>query len=277
MKKKALARLLSGATLLPIGLLALSSAALADNVSVEGSVNWSGKTTSSLSISLDGGTEFNSVRAGEPELTVTDVSGDVADLPTGLSGVTDLSQLEFSEYVWCIDPVQYAASNVSYTWDLVALEEAPDPGPVMGVENAADMRLLFGNVYTDILGGTAPITGVDRGVLFDAFQLAIWEISKETSDIYSLSGGVFQADAPDAAKAQADLWLSALNALNDGTASAFDADAIANNLFALTGNNGDGSVQDYIVAVVPLPAAVWLFGSALLGMVGVGYRRRKQS
>ena len=28
---------------------------------------------------------------------------------------------------------------------------------------------------------------------------------------------------------------------------------------------------------VPLPAAVWLFGSALLGMVGIGYRRKTQN
>lgn len=29
------------------------------------------------------------------------------------------------------------------------------------------------------------------------------------------------------------------------------------------------------VQVVPLPAAAWLFGSALLGMAGIGYRRRQ--
>lgn len=30
-------------------------------------------------------------------------------------------------------------------------------------------------------------------------------------------------------------------------------------------------------STVPLPAAVWLFGSALLGMVGIGYRRQNQN
>jgi hypothetical protein len=29
--------------------------------------------------------------------------------------------------------------------------------------------------------------------------------------------------------------------------------------------------------VVPIPAAAWLFGSALLGMAGIGYRRRQGS
>ena len=32
-----------------------------------------------------------------------------------------------------------------------------------------------------------------------------------------------------------------------------------------------GSVS---MSAVPIPAAAWLFGSALLGMVGIGYRRR---
>jgi hypothetical protein len=42
---------------------------------------------------------------------------------------------------------------------------------------------------------------------------------------------------------------------------------------------GDDCVEDddsaYGAAVVPLPAAVWLFGSALLGLVGVARRKGK--
>jgi len=60
------------------------------------------------------------------------------------------------------------------------------------------------------------------------------------------------------------------------------------NLYALTGNGGAGQVQSYVLAnnltlsatgqltaspAVPLPAAVWLFGSGLLGLLGVGRRR----
>ena len=36
--------------------------------------------------------------------------------------------------------------------------------------------------------------------------------------------------------------------------------------------NGNPEVLD--VTAVPLPAAVWLFGSAILGLLGVGYKRR---
>jgi hypothetical protein len=64
-------------------------------------------------------------------------------------------------------------------------------------------------------------------------------------------------------------------------------------LYGLTGNNGTGTVESYILgsaklgsdgtltltgntttAPVPLPAAVWLFGSGLMGLVGVSRRRK---
>jgi hypothetical protein len=64
-------------------------------------------------------------------------------------------------------------------------------------------------------------------------------------------------------------------------------------LYGMTGNGGTGAVQSYILgtaslgtngtltltansggAPVPLPAAVWLFGSGLLGLVGVSRRRK---
>jgi hypothetical protein len=63
-------------------------------------------------------------------------------------------------------------------------------------------------------------------------------------------------------------------------------------LYGMTGNSGTGTVQSYVLGTnltltangtlqvggttpppVPLPAAVWLFGSGLLGLVGVGRRR----
>ncbi|WP_207168490.1 VPLPA-CTERM sorting domain-containing protein [Thiocystis violacea] len=37
---------------------------------------------------------------------------------------------------------------------------------------------------------------------------------------------------------------------------------------------GSGAIGDIQFSAVPIPAAVWLFGSALLGLAGVGYRRQ---
>jgi hypothetical protein len=58
-------------------------------------------------------------------------------------------------------------------------------------------------------------------------------------------------------------------------------------LYGVTGNGSTGQAQSYVLAnleltstgslqalsSVPLPAAVWLFGSGLLGLIGVGRRR----
>jgi hypothetical protein len=37
-----------------------------------------------------------------------------------------------------------------------------------------------------------------------------------------------------------------------------------------------GGSEQYVNNPVPLPAAAWLFGSALLGMAGIGYRRHRR-
>ena len=39
-------------------------------------------------------------------------------------------------------------------------------------------------------------------------------------------------------------------------------------------NAGDTQTWDFAVATVPVPAAVWLFGSGLLGLVGVARRKK---
>jgi len=44
---------------------------------------------------------------------------------------------------------------------------------------------------------------------------------------------------------------------------------------------GDRDFNDIVVDVslapIPIPAAAWLFGSGLLGMVGIGIARRKKT
>jgi hypothetical protein len=65
----------------------------------------------------------------------------------------------------------------------------------------------------------------------------------------------------------------------------------AQTFYAFTGNNGSGTLQSYIMgsatlgtngmlsitgntAAAPLPAAAWLFGSGIMGLVGVSRRRK---
>lgn len=44
--------------------------------------------------------------------------------------------------------------------------------------------------------------------------------------------------------------------------------------FGFTGGGSTATISSYQPAVVPVPAAVWLFGSGLLGLIGVAQRRR---
>jgi hypothetical protein len=71
-----------------------------------------------------------------------------------------------------------------------------------------------------------------------------------------------------------------------------NVDGSAYQLFGFTGNNSTSTLQSYILgtasldvngnltltgnttSAVPLPAAVWLFGSGLMGLVGVSRRRK---
>lgn len=264
-----------------VAMLALSAPVLADQIEVSGNVgNW--KLTHSLNVDVDGSNV--SGRAGEANLTnisLTTGTGPDSDL-----SLSSLSATSITSYMWCIEPNQVVGSSA--TWDLVNLEDAPVPGPAM--HNADDLRLLFGNVYPAV-----PITGIGSGSIDigfgsltlsnqdfrDAFQLAIWEITQEQpapvsgAFSYDLDSGNFEynSGASVAAFNAAKSWLDALND------DSFDSTKMANNLYALAKTtNGGRYYQDFVVAVnpVPLPAAAWLFLSAIVG-TGVVARRKRSA
>ncbi len=44
------------------------------------------------------------------------------------------------------------------------------------------------------------------------------------------------------------------------------------------GSGGPGSYAGTLeLAAVPIPGAAWLFGSGVLGLLGIGYTRRRQA
>ena len=56
---------------------------------------------------------------------------------------------------------------------------------------------------------------------------------------------------------------------------AFDLDGSASGTWSLTPDKWALSHGSLYGVVVPIPAAAWLFGSALLGGIGLGYRRKQ--
>jgi hypothetical protein len=53
-----------------------------------------------------------------------------------------------------------------------------------------------------------------------------------------------------------------------------NSSAVTSIEFFVTGAQNMDSIIDNVSAVVPVPAAVWLFGSGLLGLVGIAKRKK---
>ena len=183
---------------------------------------------------------------------------------------------------WCLEPMEYLQSPATY--DVNTLEDAPQQGSgltmgsrngVAGSTRADDMRRLFGGVYdfaTDTFSDVT-VAGLSDRDLRTAFQVAIWEIANETDDAgaagysYDVTSGGFKrgsggGDNWTNVASQANTWLGNLESYGAETG-----------LLALV--NTTNNKQDFIVKVVPIPAAAWLFGSALIGTIAIGRRKTK--
>ena len=88
----------------------------------------------------------------------------------------------------------------------------------------------------------------------------------------SVGFNLFESNLLDVNTPQ-DVWTG----MGVGTAGAPDNTATVRFIvLALANSGGAGFFDDVSATVVPVPAAVWLFGSGVLGLIGVA-RRRKQA
>lgn len=167
-----------------------------------------------------------------------------------------------NEFVsFCIDLEDSIRYKETKTWNVVALASAPDAsaGP-MGATKADDLAKLLGAVITTGKLNDAKTLGDDQRA---ALQIAIWEVVHEKPGTpYDITDG----DATFTVKSTVqDLAQGYLGQIANGTARMAG-------LVGLT----SGETQD-MLAQVPIPAAAWLFGSALLGVAALGRRRRKET
>jgi hypothetical protein len=182
--------------------------------------------------------------------------------PTNLGGSDDVF------YGFCIEPTEWLVSQ--HTYNVVDLTDAPNNGVSgrMSAENAKDLSLLFGAVLPDFSATISNQTAI-------ALQIAVWEIANEGSvngDSYDVTGGNFVVNnsySDPSALGIAQGWLEQI--------MADEFQVQAQGLVALVDTDSrDQRGQDFVVqvAAVPLPGAVWLFGSAILG-AGIVSRRKK--
>jgi hypothetical protein len=191
---------------------------------------------------------------------------------TQTGGTIDVLPVNDKQYVsFCID-LEDGISAGTYTWDVVSLAAAPDP-------NSGPMKAAKANDLAKLLGGVLGANLIDAKTILNsdekkaALQMAVWEVVFESATTYNVTDG--NAKFTDD---NYNVVVSGLEALANtylgGIANATAMQGLRGLTSPAVGISGV-ETQDFVVQVVPIPAAAWLFGSALMGVVALGRRRMK--
>jgi hypothetical protein len=233
---------------------------------------------------LDTGISLNTAMSGTlVNNAVLDTSLAGVNATIGPSGTlsTFLASNPLSGDAWSIEGGQYSGATATSSPTPAATK---NPGKAFGVFTSVNVPANVGGIQLaglqSFLGGlqgdvTTPVDGLGLHALETCGALC--DLSTGVS--YSLTGGT-----PASSK-----YAVFGNNLDDRATAIGSSIA----LYGLTGNAGTGTVESYILgsaklgsdgtltltgntttAPVPLPAAVWLFGSGLMGLVGVSRRRK---
>jgi len=244
----------------------------ANDLNNDGTITGSGALTTASGLTNQGAMTFTDT---------TDVSGAVANNMSGsilISGgtttfnndvvhngvqfqVADGSQAVFSE--------SYSgAGDFTGTGELIfAGDLLPGNSPAL-IDVEGDMTLLSTTTTTMELGGLL------RGDEYDAFDVGgdltlagIFNI-----ELYDLGSGLFAPEAGDtfdlftAENIYGDFDLLSLAILGNGLNWQLD--------YLVDFNGSTDLARLSVVSSVPVPAAVWLFGSGFIGLIGVARRKK---
>jgi len=171
---------------------------------------------------------------------------------------------------WCVDPTHWLVTSTTATYNVGGKTELTS---AFNSTRANNLQALANQRYSLLSDN------VNNTVESAAFQLATWTIlfGSDGTDADTIldfeynKGSTFQAwDLNSSVSSMANLWLSQL-----GSAQATGNYKI-HYLYDQLGRAGTNQdLVTFTVNPVPLPAAAWLFGSALLGFVG--WTRRKSA
>jgi len=184
-----------------------------------------------------------------------------------------------------------AGDTIDLAWELPAGVQNNDgdslPVALTATGSIYVSEINNGNIVLDIAIANTTQRGSYTGRLdLTAFGFTTGDNTvsggSEDSSVFAFSTANFPAFSTDGCFFTGQNCAGAgTSGLGDGQSDTFTAtingDFTADQLltldtFATKWQTGNGS---YELAAVPIPAAAWLFGSALLGMVGIGARRRQ--
>lgn len=191
-----------------------------------------------------------------------------AALFLGMSGLAQAAPLNLT----LLPEPDISAAFIDVTYDATA-DSLTASGFALGLATGGSLQSIAGgtfdlvaSVFDDgsLLGGTLSIGGTVAGLGFNSGTLL-------TGDLTAI--GFNQANDP----------LEFLFSVTGGDAAGLYSAGLGGIILGNAGFGGNwtgdfssiAAVAD--VGVVPVPAAVWLFGTALVGLLGIGGRRRKQN
>jgi hypothetical protein len=169
----------------------------------------------------------------------------VIDFRTGLAGANGTLTLNGTNVVGADIPIGAVTIDGAPQGDGVYEADA-----VLNFNTAANTITIFGTVDTLVALPTTLLSGS-----FDSFSY--------TDDVDGLGTDIFFGQGPDT---KACALICELG-LADGTPFYFSGVTIES-------VNETVISTDFVNTVVPVPAAVWLFGSGLIGLIGIARRKK---
>jgi hypothetical protein len=180
---------------------------------------------------------------------------------------------------WSVQAVQYGSTGPSAS----ANRPAGDEIGLFATQNTGANTLNFSK-----LAGYAGGFNSDMQYLQSTYTAGgtvyLWSAGTSTGNAWGFNSGLSGPGSTTEYGFGPNTANVAPSSVTPGTAAP-TADQEA--LYLLTGNGGTGTTQSYLLGELqlnngvltnvpvptPIPAALWLFGSGLLGLVGVGRRR----